>query len=659
MAVSRKIALIGSALVVLASRSAVAAPVTVVQSLPQGSQLVTFDSATPGTVISTRPVSGLGIGERLTGIDTLPGSGRLIYGISTAGQVYSLNGTTGVATRVGAPLVLDGFPASTLFRFNPTNGAIRVVTDADQNLRVSRATGGVIATDTRIAYAPGDSGAGINPNVSGGAYTNKVAGATTTTLYVIDSNRGILAVQGSPNGAPLTPGSGQLTTVGSLGVGTGANSTLDISSTGQTAALVNDPLVRRSAIYSVDLTTGQATLIAPLAGGNYTALAFTAAPFAASGLTANQRAVGGVLDNFSGAPGPDLISLFTGIDSLSPADQAGALQQLSPSAYSLLPELVFQSEESQSTTIRRYLRDVRQGGTDDSAQADDSNGRATIGSNRRVGMWFTGNARYGFYKAAADRYRTSYGATGGTGGIDYRVRPNILIGLTGGYDMGRARLTPFSPESKIDTWYAGAYGTAGYGPFYVEGHGSYGRTDFGLRRLVSIGNYTALTGQDPKSENATGVGTIGASFRYNGIEVEPYAGGRYVYVNIDGFSEVSNFTALTLPRIKRESVQSIAGLRLGGNLTIGGATVRPSIRGEYRHEFEDKRARSFLVNLAGPGVNSPFLFTTTPLQQDFAEIGAGFTVSGRSPFSVVIDYEGQIGKDRSIHGLTGGFHLAF
>lgn len=656
MSVRAKRLLIGT--VLIAGSPAVAAPVTVVQSLPQGSQLVTLDTAAPTTVVSTTRIGGLGVGERLIGFDSLPGASRVLYGLSNTGQVYSVNGFTGVATKIGAPVTLSGFPASALFRFNPTNGAVRVVTDATQNLRISPTTGAVIGTDTNVGYAPSDSGAGRTPNVTGGAYTNTVSGATSTTLYVIDSTRGILAVQGSPGGTPLTPGSGQLATVGALGVGVGANSTLGISATGQTAALVNDPLVRTSALYSVDLTTGKATLIAPLAGGNYSSLAFTGASLGAQGLTANQRAVGGVLDNFSGVPSAGLIGALGGFDGLSAAGTAGALQQLSPAAYSLLPELIFQSEESQSTTIRNYLRNVRQGGTDDSAQGD-PDGRAEIGSNRKIGMWFTGNGRYGFYKGAADRYRTSYGAIGGTGGIDYRIRPNILIGLTGGYDEGRAHLTPFSPDSKFDTWYAGAYGTAGYGPFYIEGHGSYGQTDLGLRRTVSFGNYQQLTGAQTKSENVTGVGTLGASFRKSGIEIEPYAGGRYTYVSIDGFNEVATPTSLTIGRIRRESIQSIAGLRLGGNITMGGATVRPSIRGEYRHEFQDKRSRTFNASFADPGINTPFLFTTTPLQADFAEVGAGFTVSGRSPVSIVIDYEGQIGKDRSIHGLTGGFHLAF
>ena len=43
-----------------------------------------------------------------------------------------------------------------------------------------------------LAYAAGDPNAGANPNVVGSAYTNNFAGATTTTLYGIDSDLDIL-----------------------------------------------------------------------------------------------------------------------------------------------------------------------------------------------------------------------------------------------------------------------------------------------------------------------------------------------------------------------------------------------------------------------------------------------------------------------------------
>jgi len=121
-----------------------AAPVTVVQSLPQGSQLATVDSGAPATPPATTAITGLGAGEQLIGLDSDSGAGRALYGISNTGQAYVVNGFTGVATPLGAPLAFTNGIASTVFRFNPTSGAIRVSTDADQNLRLNAVNGAAI-----------------------------------------------------------------------------------------------------------------------------------------------------------------------------------------------------------------------------------------------------------------------------------------------------------------------------------------------------------------------------------------------------------------------------------------------------------------------------------------------------------------------------------
>src|SRR6185369_13708070 len=74
--------------------------------------------------------------------------------------------------------------------------------------------------DTDLAYAPGDAHQGVNPVAVGAAYTNNFAGATTTTLYDIDTFTDSLVRQGGVNVPPGTPSpnSGQLFTVGPLGV---------------------------------------------------------------------------------------------------------------------------------------------------------------------------------------------------------------------------------------------------------------------------------------------------------------------------------------------------------------------------------------------------------------------------------------------------------
>src|SRR5207253_11128454 len=86
--------------------------------------------------------------------------------------------------------------------FNPVVDRIRVVSNADQNLRLNPNDGTLTAIDTNLAFAAGDPNQGANPNVVALAYTNNFAGAGSTTLFGIDDGIDSLVRQGSPTGHP-------------------------------------------------------------------------------------------------------------------------------------------------------------------------------------------------------------------------------------------------------------------------------------------------------------------------------------------------------------------------------------------------------------------------------------------------------------------------
>lgn len=199
--------------------------------------LSTYDSRVPLLPHRSVRVNGLG-GDRLAGLDTRPATGQL-YAIGRSGQLYTIDARTGAATRVGAPVALTG--SATGLDFNPTVDRIRVVTTSGQNLRLHPDTGAVAGTDTPLAYAPGDRSAGRSPSVAAAAYTNSVAGASATALYGIDSRTDALVLQGSVPGAQpvVSPNTGQLFTVGRLGLDITETNGFDVTGTGDPAG--HDP----------------------------------------------------------------------------------------------------------------------------------------------------------------------------------------------------------------------------------------------------------------------------------------------------------------------------------------------------------------------------------------------------------------------------------
>lgn len=230
-------------------------------------RLISFDLGVPGTLISTRPVSGLASGEELVAIDYRPGTGEL-YALGATSRLYTIDIRTGGATEVGvgpfAP-ALAGVDFG--FDFNPVVDRIRTVSNTDQNLRLLPATGAVAGTDTALAYDVGDANTGVDPTVVASAYTNDFSGATSTTLYAIDAGLDILVTQGSPDGTPVSPNLGTLFTVGSLGVATSSEAGFDISAFGGAFACLNAPAATTSELYTINLTSGAATLVGTI-GGN-------------------------------------------------------------------------------------------------------------------------------------------------------------------------------------------------------------------------------------------------------------------------------------------------------------------------------------------------------------------------------------------------------
>lgn len=222
--------------------------------------LVSWDSASPNALLSGVAISGLQTNEVIHGIDIRPNTGEM-YALGSMNRLYKINRMTGAATQVGPAFAAPLNGSSFGFDFNPTVDRIRVISDVDQNLRLNPDTGAVIV-DTPLAYANGDPNFGKNPNAVHAAYTNSFKGATSTTLYVLDTGLDVLAIQNPAN-------SGLLTTVGSVGADLTDLGGFDISGlTGIAYAVVRDNLLARSTSWRIDLATGQGTMIGEIGGGS-------------------------------------------------------------------------------------------------------------------------------------------------------------------------------------------------------------------------------------------------------------------------------------------------------------------------------------------------------------------------------------------------------
>ncbi|MBB6372754.1 DUF4394 domain-containing protein [Chryseobacterium shigense] len=215
----------------------------VAYAIDNSNNLQIFNPNSPMPVSKT--VAGLQTGENILGIDFRPANGQL-YALGSTSRIYTINLGTGAATAVGSSpfaTLLSGTDFG--FDFNPVVDKIRVVSNTGQNLRLDPVTGAITAVDMTINPA--------GSMISASAYTNNFAGATATTLFVIDHNTDKLYQQNPPN-------NGTLVETGSLGINiTNANG-FDIGSMSQKAYLMAT-VGTSTKLYTINTTSGATTTV--------------------------------------------------------------------------------------------------------------------------------------------------------------------------------------------------------------------------------------------------------------------------------------------------------------------------------------------------------------------------------------------------------------
>lgn len=233
-------------------------------AVTEGQVLIRFNAGTPRQIDQRQPIGGLAGGETLLGIDFRVARG-LLYGLTSAGRLVTIDTATGAARPVGSapPAALQG----TRFGvdFNPVADRVRVVSDSGQNLRFHPDTGALVFTDPVLApMADG----GPAPKIAGAGYTYNKSNDKLTTNYALDIGRGWLVTQGSVEGREpaVSPNTGRIGDVGALGTGPVDDAAFDIADIGNVAlaALRKDG---RTRLYAVDLASGKATLLGTVADG--------------------------------------------------------------------------------------------------------------------------------------------------------------------------------------------------------------------------------------------------------------------------------------------------------------------------------------------------------------------------------------------------------
>lgn len=239
--------------------------------------LVTFDSANPNSFLSVSSINGMvgGASEEIVGIDfranpvgiadpAAAEAAKQLYAVTVVDggatdtlRTYSIDPGNGNATPVGTPLTVTGGDAYGV-DFNHTVDRIRVVNDADENLRINPNNG------ARADSPSADTDLSPSRAVSAVAYDRVDADAATgTTLYGIASGTSELVTVGGVNATP-SPNLGAVLSVGPTTLGalsTPVTTSFDISPSGTGFVSAQASSLTVPMLFTANLSTGALTAI--------------------------------------------------------------------------------------------------------------------------------------------------------------------------------------------------------------------------------------------------------------------------------------------------------------------------------------------------------------------------------------------------------------
>lgn len=228
---------------------------------------------------------------------------------------------------------------------------------------------------------------------------------------------------------------------------------------------------------------------------------------------------------------------------------------------------------------------------------------ADEGLGGRWGAFVNGRIATGDQDETDDEAGFGFDLYSVTVGVDYRVRPNLIVGVSAGF--GEVD-TDFDGGGgmDIDSWNSGLYLTYfREDTFYLDALATYGKNDYQSERRIDFGSVQRTGfGKTDGSQWSIGVGA-GWDYSRGPFTFGPHFGAYYFDVDVDAFVETG---ALGLSVAVDDQGSKSFTLNGGGHVSYAWLTdwgvLVPNARVDWVRELEDGREE-----LSFRFVNDPFV----------------------------------------------------
>jgi uncharacterized protein with beta-barrel porin domain len=263
-----------------------------------------------------------------------------------------------------------------------------------------------------------------------------------------------------------------------------------------------------------------------------------------------------------------------------------------------------------------------------------------------------------------------------TGGVDYRIRENFILGGLLSYHKidSEFKKSAAVPGGGIETdaWGLGAYGTYYQDNYYVDGLIGYNQADYDIARRIRLPlgsnpgadpaaqttNRRALANTDSKSWGLSLGG--GIDFAKENLNYGPFLRVNYVRVDVDGYKERGAFGLnLTVDDQDWKSLTSVLGGRISGAYSQTWGVVVPQARLGWVHEYENN-AQTFTAFYTVDPNQNPLIARTDSPDRNYFELGVGVSAVLPNNLQAFLNYDTLLGHDYiTDHVFTAGVRSSF
>jgi outer membrane autotransporter protein len=392
----------------------------------------------------------------------------------------------------------------------------------------------------------------------------------------------------------------------------------------------------------------------------------TQSAFAAGAQTANQYAVGSVLDQVNASvTSGDFNTVLNALSVLSTQQGPWALNQISGQQYADFGTVNVQGSTLFMNAVGQQLATTHgapAGSGQRQALAQACEVEACDGQSP-WGTWVSGLGGFGNVLGNGNSQSLTYNFVGAAAGLDYRVTPNVLVGLAAGYTYGQQWVDSFYGKGWSNTVNVTAYGSYTQDAFYADALAGYAYSNNQAQRQLFI------PGLQPRTSNgSTGanqfLGQLETGYRLpvfapTALSATPFARLQVMSINQAGFNEWgANSLSLNVAQQTTTSVRSTLGANFANAFALGNQrTLDMAVRLGWLHEYADT-TRPMTASFAGAPSVGFTVYGATP-QRDSAVIGLQANTLVADGAQIYFRYDGELGSGSDNHAFTAGVRLTW